>query len=66
MRTGYAAHCEWRLHQNSHPTCRQQVRSWSDLLISRGRRRARGDGRANPAAPPTGIEDVIGPKRRPS
>jgi hypothetical protein len=40
MRTGYAPHCEWCLHQNSHPTCRQQVRSWSDLLISRGRRRA--------------------------
>jgi len=40
MRTGYASHCEWCLHQNSHPTCRQQVRSWSDLLTSRGRREA--------------------------
>jgi hypothetical protein len=40
MRTGYAPHCEWYLHQNSHPTCRQQVRSWSDLLASRDRRRS--------------------------
>jgi hypothetical protein len=40
MWTGYASHCEWCLHQNSHPTCRQQVRSWSDLLTSRGRCRA--------------------------
>jgi hypothetical protein len=40
MRTGYASHCEWCLHQNSHPTCRQQVRSWSDLLTSHGRREA--------------------------
>jgi len=40
MRTGYAPHCEWCLHQNSHPTCRRQVRSWSDLLTSRGCRRA--------------------------
>jgi hypothetical protein len=40
MRTGYAPHCEWCLHQNSHPTWRQQVRSWSDLLTSRGRREA--------------------------
>jgi hypothetical protein len=40
MRTGYAPHCEWCLHQNSHSTCRQQVRSWSDLLTSRGRREA--------------------------
>jgi hypothetical protein len=37
MWTGYASHREWCLHQNSHSTCRQQVRSWSDLLTSRGR-----------------------------
>jgi hypothetical protein len=48
------------LHQNSHPTRRQQVRSWNDLLTSRGRRRARGDGFANPAAPSNRIEDVTG------
>ena len=41
LRTWYAPHCEWCLHQNSRPTCRRQVRSWSDLLTSRGTR-ARG------------------------
>jgi hypothetical protein len=40
MWTGYASHCEWCLHQNAHPTCRRLVRSWSDLLTSRGRREA--------------------------
>ena len=33
LRCRHASHCEWRLHQDSRPSGRQQVRPWSDVLV---------------------------------